>query len=147
MCGLTGILPRSGSKGSLPGILDRMTASLVHRGPDASGAWYDESAGIALGHRRLSILDLSEAGAQPMHSRCGRFVTAFNGEIYNYLELRDELGTEGFSTRSDCEPPLHLYRRYGLDAPPRGYYYAQVDNDEVVLVAAATQLITEFLSR
>ena len=120
MCGLTGILPRSGSKGSLPGILDRMTASLVHRGPDASGAWYDESAGIALGHRRLSILDLSEAGAQPMHSRCGRFVTAFNGEIYNHLELRERLAAEGMAPQwrghSDTETLLAAIAAWGLDA-------------------------------
>ena len=119
MCGLTGILPRSGSKGSLPGILDRMTASLVHRGPDASGAWYDESAGIALGHRRLSILDLSEAGAQPMHSRCGRFVTAFNGEIYNHLELRERLAAEGMAPQwrghSDTETLLAAIAAWGLD--------------------------------
>ena len=97
-----------------------MTASLVHRGPDASGAWYDESAGIALGHRRLSILDLSEAGAQPMHSRCGRFVTAFNGEIYNHLELRERLAAEGMAPQwrghSDTETLLAAIAAWGLDA-------------------------------
>ena len=66
-----------------------MTEALAHRGPDADGVWVEGS--IALGHRRLSILYLSPAGAQPMHSACGRYVIAFNGEIYNHLDLRQLL--------------------------------------------------------
>jgi asparagine synthase (glutamine-hydrolysing) len=66
-----------------------MTLALTHRGPDASGQWCEGP--IALGHRRLSIIDLSPAGAQPMISRCGRWVIAFNGEIYNHLDLRTGL--------------------------------------------------------
>jgi asparagine synthase (glutamine-hydrolysing) len=94
MCGLTGFwasespLPRPVSLHAC----ESMANSLQHRGPDDLGIWLDESAGIALGHRRLAILDLSAAGHQPMVSACGRYVMAFNGEIYNHLELRGELG-------------------------------------------------------
>jgi asparagine synthase (glutamine-hydrolysing) len=80
-----------------------MANSLRHRGPDDLGLWMDESAGLALGHRRLAILDLSPAGHQPMISACGRYVMAFNGEIYNHLELRGKLGAPEVSqlTRND----------------------------------------------
>ena len=80
MCGITGIV----SQFSLPEehVLQAMTDSLIHRGPDDSGVWVDSDAGIGLGHRRLSILDLSSLGRQPMHSHCGRFVLAYNGEVY-----------------------------------------------------------------
>ncbi len=87
-----------------PGGLDdpealatRMANAIAHRGPDDFGAWADAQAGIALGFRRLSIVDLSPAGHQPMTSSSGRFVMAFNGEIYNHLELRAEL--EGMDPR------------------------------------------------
>jgi len=94
VCGLTGMLAaREWSTDTLHGLVQTMTAALVHRGPDADGIWADD--GIALGHRRLSILDLSPAGAQPMHSVCGRFVIAFNGEIYNHLDLRRDLAAAG----------------------------------------------------
>ena len=92
MCGIAGYL------GYLRGgisIAAGMTARLRHRGPDADGTWFDEEPGIYLGHRRLSILDLSPAGAQPMHSKDGRYVIAFNGEIYNFAELRRELEQHG----------------------------------------------------
>ena len=68
-----------------------MTETLLHRGPDSSGTWIDQENKIALGHRRLSILELSEAGHQPMKSSCGRFVLSFNGEIYNHLDLRKDI--------------------------------------------------------
>jgi asparagine synthase (glutamine-hydrolysing) len=79
---------------------ESMANALRHRGPDDLGLWLDESAGIALGHRRLAILDLSPAGHQPMVSACGRYVMAFNGEIYNHQELRSELGGLGLSSLS-----------------------------------------------
>jgi len=94
MCGLTGIFGSTErSEDELRKTVAGMTAALRHRGPDADGVWAD--GGMALGHSRLSILDLSPAGAQPMHSACGRFFIAFNGEIYNHLEIRDKLSAAG----------------------------------------------------
>jgi asparagine synthase (glutamine-hydrolysing) len=96
-----------------------MTESISKRGPDASGQWIDPVAGIALGHRRLSILDLSPAGAQPMSSACARYVIVFNGEIYNYGELRQSLEDEGnapcWQGHSDTEVLLAGIAVWGLE--------------------------------
>jgi len=94
-----------------------MTARLRHRGPDADGFWSDRDAGIAFGHRRLSIIDLSDAGRQPMLSSDGRFVITFNGEIYNYKPLRQELECAGrrFIGNSDTEVLLGLIEKWGLE--------------------------------
>ena len=118
MCGLTGILDGATRPGGdLPSLVRLMTATLVHRGPDADGIWAEN--GIGLGHRRLSILDLSPAGAQPMQSACGRFVVAFNGEIYNHLDLRRDLATAGaapdWQGHSDTETLLAGIVHWGLD--------------------------------
>lgn len=118
MCGLTGVLlPQVDCAGDLYGVTMRMTASLSHRGPDAEGVWAEDR--IALGHRRLSIVDLSSAGSQPMHSACGRYVIAFNGEIYNHLDLRRGLDGEGASPpwqgHSDTETLLAAIVHWGLD--------------------------------
>jgi asparagine synthase (glutamine-hydrolysing) len=93
-----------------------MTDSLTHRGPDDSGIWLAPKAGIGLGHRRLSILDLSPLGRQPMHSACGRYVIAYNGEVYNYRELRTELEELGHTFRggSDTEVLLAATAQWGL---------------------------------
>ncbi len=89
MCGFTGFLiPPASSKDGLEAIATHMALTIAHRGPDDAGAWADAEAGIALGHRRLAIVDLSAAGHQPMASASGRYVMVFNGEIYNHLELR-----------------------------------------------------------
>lgn len=117
MCGFAGFL---GS--SLPldtaQVLRKMTNSIRERGPDGEGQWIDERAGIVMGHRRLSIVDLSAAGHQPMHSNSGRFVIIFNGEIYNHKLLRAELESElpGFLWRghSDTETLLAGIERWGL---------------------------------
>ncbi|MDP3884881.1 MAG: asparagine synthetase B, partial [Hydrogenophaga sp.] len=79
----------------LEAVATRMAQAITHRGPDDAGAWADASCGVAFGHRRLSIVDLSPAGHQPMVSGGGRYVIAFNGEIYNHLSLRDELQAVG----------------------------------------------------
>ncbi len=90
---------------------------MVARGPDGCGVWFSEDGRVGLGHRRLSIIDLSEAGAQPMVSADGRFVVTFNGEIYNYRALRHDLETEGrvFKSQSDTEILLHLYVKKGTE--------------------------------
>ncbi|NPU67681.1 asparagine synthase (glutamine-hydrolyzing) [Bradyrhizobium sp. 83012] len=119
MCGIAGLLrPGGADEGRLSGTIERMTAALAHRGPDASGAWRDGRHGIALGQRRLAILDLSEAGAQPMHSACGRYTITFNGEIYNHLEVRAELERQGgapnWRGHSDTETLLAAIRQWGV---------------------------------
>jgi asparagine synthase (glutamine-hydrolysing) len=117
MCGIAGLLVRGERfpAAELEATAARMADTLRHRGPDGSGTWVDAEAGIALGHRRLAILDLSPEGAQPMLSRCGRFVLSYNGEIYNFLELRSELEAAGarFRGRSDTEVLLEAIARWG----------------------------------
>jgi asparagine synthase (glutamine-hydrolysing) len=118
MCGITGILqtPHASRSADLAAI-GPMTARLRHRGPDADGFWSDRDAGVAFGHRRLSIIDLSDAGRQPMLSSDGRFVITFNGEIYNYKPLRQELECAGkrFIGNSDTEVLLGLIEKWGLE--------------------------------
>lgn len=112
MCGIAGFL------GPWPeSLLSAMVASLAHRGPDGSGAVFDGEAGIAIGHTRLAIIDLSDAAAQPMTSPDGRYVLTYNGEIYNYRDLRRELAASGetFVGDSDTEVLLRLFARDGLN--------------------------------
>lgn len=104
MCGLVGFFQAPVLGGNdLAGIVSHMTDAIIHRGPDDGGIWVDVEAGIALGHRRLSILDLSPQGHQPMISSSGRYVIAFNGEIYNYRALREDLARLLFSSTSAQE--------------------------------------------
>jgi asparagine synthase (glutamine-hydrolysing) len=121
MCGFAGILERDyrTSESALRAIAARMAGTLRHRGPDDAGVWVDAAAGIGLGHRRLSILDLSSAGHQPMLSASGRHVIVFNGEIYNSLELRRELdqvtrGSLFFRGHSDTEVMLAAFDHWGV---------------------------------
>ncbi|CAA7621650.1 asparagine synthase (glutamine-hydrolyzing) [Magnetospirillum sp. UT-4] len=113
MCGI------AGSTRADAAIVAAMVARLAHRGPDASDVWTGE--GVALGHARLAIIDLSPGGAQPMRSPCGRWAIAFNGEIYNYRELKAELEAKGesFASTSDTEVLLRLLMREGLAALDR----------------------------
>ena len=98
--------------------IEKMNQRMRHRGPDAGGSWANEDATVVLGHRRLSIVDLSETGAQPMQSASGRFVCVFNGEIYNYKRLRDKLLKEkkvaAFRGTSDTEVLLEAVEAYGV---------------------------------
>ena len=115
MCGLAGAVNLVNRGPMATADLERMTAGITHRGPDDSGTYLDDH--IALGHRRLIILDLTAQGRQPMFDESGRFGIVYNGEIYNYLELRDELKDLGYSFRSntDTEVVLKAYIEYGLD--------------------------------
>ena len=119
MCGITGVLDCGGARteDALLGAVLAMTNAVAHRGPDDSGLWVDAAAGVALGHRRLSILDPSPAGHQPMASADGRYVMTFNGEIYNFLELRAELKEEGcvFRGHSDTEVLLAAICEWGVE--------------------------------
>lgn len=119
MCGFVGYLGGNQFE-STNNTLKGMADTIIHRGPDAYGAWFDEEASIALAHRRLSILELTEAGAQPMASTCGRYVIAFNGEIYNHLALRNELKSSGKSQgwrgHSDTETLLAGFSAWGISA-------------------------------
>lgn len=114
MCGIAGVLNLSLTE--IPNLdrrLEAMNQLLRHRGPDGEGAWQHERACVGLAHRRLSIIDLS-TGDQPMKDPAGNWIT-YNGEVYNYIELRDELGVENFQTTSDTEVVLAAYRRWGKD--------------------------------
>lgn len=116
MCGITGIWAPGGLDESALLVLDRMTSALRHRGPDDGGCWSDARLGVALGHRRLSVIDLTPEGHQPMASREGRYIIIFNGEIYNFLELRAELEGYGarFRSQSDTEVMLAAIERHGV---------------------------------
>lgn len=113
MCGIIGILNRGGSPVDRA-VLGTMTRSLAHRGPDGEGTFVDGALGF--GHRRLSIIDLSPAGHQPMETPEGDLVITYNGEVYNFNELRDELEALGhsFSSRTDTEVVLHAYQEWGV---------------------------------
>jgi len=118
MCGIAGVLNLTNSRGQLERDAIAMADSLAYRGPDDHGMWADTDAGIALTHRRLSIVDLSPAGHQPMVSADGRFVITYNGEIYNFQELRPELEARGvkFRGHSDTEVMLEAFAAYGVEA-------------------------------
>ncbi|HLY62942.1 MAG TPA: asparagine synthase (glutamine-hydrolyzing) [Terriglobia bacterium] len=119
MCGIAGFITTSSAPSAqLKETVVRMTDQIVHRGPDDSGAWVDAESGVALGSRRLAIVDLSPAGHQPMLSSCGRFVMVYNGEVYNFSTLREELSTRGrkFRGHSDTEVILTAIAEWGLEA-------------------------------
>ena len=113
MCGIAGFTRFRRALADDETRLRQMGDSIAHRGPDAHGEYIDET--VALAHRRLAIIDLSETGKQPMHSSCGRYVMVYNGEIYNYLELRQDLEKDGhrFTGQSDSEVVLAMYGVHG----------------------------------
>ena len=115
MCGIAGIC---NWKNNWEKNINKMNERMRHRGPDASGIWASENKDVVMGHRRLSIVDLSENGSQPMQSHSGRYVIAFNGEIYNYRTLAKSLMKEnkvsGFRGNSDTEVLLEAMEHYGV---------------------------------
>lgn len=123
MCGIAGFIDPKHllATDACISVLERMSGTLVHRGPDGSGHWHDAQAGVGLGHRRLSVIDISEAGRQPMHSHSGRYVVAFNGEIYNFRQLRQELESQasenlgGWNGHADTEVLLAAIETWGLE--------------------------------
>jgi asparagine synthase (glutamine-hydrolysing) len=115
MCGIAGFWQtKQGTKHPLE-TLDRMGASLAHRGPDDSGTFHDTATGIGFAFRRLSIIDLSPEGHQPMFSDSGRYIIVFNGEVYNFEEIRTELGARHWRGHSDTEVMLEAIERWGLE--------------------------------
>lgn len=116
MCGLAGFLiSTTNDARELSARVSRMADQLAHRGPDDAGIWVDAEAGIALGSRRLAIVDLSPAGHQPMISSCGRYVIAYNGEVYNFSDLRRELKARKFRGYSDTEVILEAVSEWGIE--------------------------------
>jgi asparagine synthase (glutamine-hydrolysing) len=113
MCGIAGIWQPEAAI-DIGAAAGRMLCTLTHRGPDDDGIWVDPAVALALAHRRLSILDLSAAGHQPMTSSCGRYVVVYNGEIYNHLDLRAELGAMQWRGHSDTETLLACIQAWGL---------------------------------
>jgi len=116
VCGIVGYWDRQGANTS---IVEQMALRLHHRGPDGAGAWLSETQDVAMAHRRLAIIDLSSAGHQPMTSPCGRFTLVFNGEIYNHVNLRNNLEKEGGNYKwrghSDTETLLAALQHWGVE--------------------------------
>jgi asparagine synthase (glutamine-hydrolysing) len=142
MCGIAGVwMTTPGSLDRAEASLDSVLATLVHRGPDDHGTWTDPQAGLVLGHRRLAIIDLSPLGHQPMVGPESRTAIVFNGEIYNFPELRRELESKGFAftSESDTEVLLHGYRCWGervLDRLVGMFAFAVWDKDRRQLFMA-----------
>ena len=116
MCGITGFWSAKPLDDDPVDLLNRMAITLSHRGPDDSGVFFDAEAGLGFSFRRLSIIDVSAEGHQPMTSASGRYVIVFNGEVYNFEELRAELGEGSWRGHSDTEVMLEAIERWGLES-------------------------------
>ena len=111
MCGIAGFKSKKHTKEDLV----NMTYTLTNRGPDAEGYYFNAHKNIGLGHKRLSIIDLSDAANQPMMSHCGRYVLVYNGEVYNFKKIAEKLGNIDWKTSSDTEVILEAFAEWGLD--------------------------------
>ncbi len=146
MCGFVGYLTAGhlALDEAAPRLLARMAHAIAHRGPDSAGYWHDTISGIALAHRRLAIVELTPAGAQPMESACGRYVIAFNGEIYNHLDLRRAVGEQSWRGHSDTETLLAGFSAWGIRATLKrciGMFAIAVwDRQERILTLARDRL-------
>ena len=150
MCGINGIIVKENTSQSFVPAIEKMNKALAHRGPDADGVWNDGV--VYLGHRRLSIIDLSDSGNQPLHSSDGRYVIVYNGELYNYKELKFELqrsvqGTNErpsiFATNTDTEVIIAAYSRWGKNCVSRFngmFAFAIWDKQDKVLFIARDRL-------
>lgn len=125
MCGIAGVVNVTSSEPVSHDLLARMAKTMSHRGPDGEGTWVSDSRRVGFSHRRLSIVDLSEAGRQPMATGDKKIWVTFNGEIYNFVELRRNLEARGhrLRTQSDTEVIPYLYRQYGAE------FYERLDGD------------------
>lgn len=137
MCGIAGFFPyKDLSASERETIARKMAGAIAHRGPDMDGVWLDETSPLVMAHRRLSILDLSEEGRQPMHSASGRYVIVYNGEVYNYRSLQEEL-RQDFRGHSDTEVMLAAMEEWGLEAAVKRFEgmfaFALYDRQERVL--------------
>jgi asparagine synthase (glutamine-hydrolysing) len=121
MCGITGFWQTRCAQGDPVETLHLMAAAIAHRGPDDSGVFHDEAAGVGLAFRRLSVIDLSPQGHQPMCSASGRYVIVYNGEVYNFEEIRAELGSHAWRGHSDTEVMLEAIERWGLESAVRRF--------------------------
>lgn len=119
MCGIAGYfsLDKNTDRAQMLGVADAMQKTIAHRGPDGHGVWQDPELPLILAHRRLAIIDLSKDGHQPMQSQSGRFVISFNGEVYNYLEIKKKLQEAGldFKTKTDTEVLLTAFETWGFE--------------------------------
>lgn len=150
MCGIAGLLTFQpfADGAEARSRVKTMTRSIAHRGPDAMGFWLDETFGVAMGHRRLSILDLSPSGAQPMLSACGRYVVVYNGEIYNHLAIRETLEKDAadrvWKGHSDTETLLVAISEWGLERTLQSVFgmfaFALWDREERVLSLARDRM-------
>ena len=114
MCGINGIISRSDDKKNQ---IQKMNDAIIHRGPDAEGIYVDEQ--VALGHRRLASIDITESGNQPIYNEDQRILVGFNCEIYNYKELKQELSHHTFTTNTDTEVLVHGYEEWGCELPKK----------------------------
>ena len=133
MCGISGFFNYSnGSIQNGEGLIRKMNGVMEHRGPDDSGVWANEKRNVFLGHQRLSILDLSSAGHQPMHSSQCTNTIVFNGEMYNYKELKKQLKINDFQSNSDTEVLLELYaeEKKSFLSELRGMFAFSIWNEE-----------------
>ena len=143
MCGILGIIQNNNK--IYRSLFEKMLLEIRHRGPESEGVWFNDQENVAFGHRRLAIIDLSAGGRQPMVSVDGRYVIIFNGEIYNYKELKEELEKEKyvFKTQSDTEVLLCAYIKWGPESLQKlngMFSFAIWDNKEQKLFAARDRL-------
>ena len=129
----------------VPDHIQYMRDTMVNGGPDDAGLWINYTRNIGFGHRRLSIIDLSSAGHQPMHTDCGRYTICYNGEIYNFREIREELERKGVNFRSDCDTEvlLHAFSCYGINCLSRFhgmFAFAIWDEEEATLTLARDRI-------